>query len=982
VVDQEFFDARIARPFLVLLAFNLFGLLCAIARSFSLPTFGVPSWLSFVNWPAHLYDGNHLGTICVNAMWALFNVIILGVATAVARESQQRRRTVRVAMAVPSDLILADGSMIQGITSDLSGGGVRTLVDHAVKAQVGDPIRFVFPVLDGTATLPATIVAVEGSELRARFDQLTLQEDEALAMILYSRADAWLGWSGAREADRPLRSMAHILRLSLRGIRQVVGSNDRKRSPKSRLATSVVPLIVFALLASHTTQNVRAAEGDSLTSPAKVATQAPSRTFDNVSTLAELGAPESIELRGVDASYSLSFSAPGNQVIESATLKLRYHFSPGLLPGVSHLNVSLNGTLLTTLAVVAPANPIEQTTPLEATVNLPSNLLVRHNRLTFESIGHYTLQCEDPSNSTLWSRVDSDSTLELTGAFQPVANDLAMLPLPFYDAGVAGHPQVPIVFLAQPSPKAMQAAAIVTSWIGIQAGDRPVQFPVSITTIPSGNAIVLAESTSSIPRALASAGLSGPMVAIRDNPSDPDSKVLIVAGGNADELLTAAMALASHGETWQGSQVSVQDFTMPAPRKPDDAPRWLSTDKANAAELGRIARTSDLQGDGSAPLAVTMRVPPDLDFGESRNLALHLSYRYNAVPLGDGSTLQTYVNGAYVSSTPMPHRDKASAVMETVVPVPAEDMRPFSNAMAFKFVFNTAKNGGCGDSARQNLQGAVLKESYLDVSDAQHLAVLPNLELFANAGFPFTRQADLASTAVVLPDQPTVAELEMFLAMMGHFGAQTGYPVLRVTVTNAAGMSGDANKDYLVMGAVRDQPALQALGDLLPVGVDESGLHIRDTQSIFDRGSAWGRRGADQGEQGQLDTAGGLPDALIEGIEWPHGSNHSVVVVVVRDEETIPNFLSSFLNASQSQDIAQSVGVLHGTQFSSYRIGSDFYRVGDISWLMRVTMLFQEFPWLIAIVTVMFCFLLAVLLQAVLRRRARARLQHVEELPE
>ena len=41
---------------------------------------------------------------------------------------------------------------------------------------------------------------------------------------------------------------------------------------------------------------------------------------------------------------------------------------------------------------------------------------------------------------------------------------------------------------------------------------------------------------------------------------------------------------------------------------------------------------------------------------------------------------------------------------------------------------------------------------------------------------------------MVLPDTPTPDEIEMYLTMMGHFGAQTGFPALRVQVTNADGM--------------------------------------------------------------------------------------------------------------------------------------------------------------------------------------------------
>ena len=56
----------------------------------------------------------------------------------------------------------------------------------------------------------------------------------------------------------------------------------------------------------------------------------------------------------------------------------------------------------------------------------------------------------------------------------------------------------------------------------------------------------------------------------------------------------------------------------------------------------------------------------------------------------------------------------------------------------------------------------------------------------------------------------------------------------------------------------------------------------------------------------------GLPDALIEGIEWPSGSNRSVVIVALRDHTVVSNFLSVFLKYSQSSDISQSVSVLHG----------------------------------------------------------------------
>jgi cellulose synthase (UDP-forming) len=122
-----------------------------------------------VNWPARLYDPHHAGVVAINLVWVFFNIVILGVATAVARESHQRRETVRLSVALPSDVILPDGSMLQGVTSDLSNGGVRTSVAGKGQIKPGDPIKFVFPLLDGTATISAKVVGQDGDELRASF---------------------------------------------------------------------------------------------------------------------------------------------------------------------------------------------------------------------------------------------------------------------------------------------------------------------------------------------------------------------------------------------------------------------------------------------------------------------------------------------------------------------------------------------------------------------------------------------------------------------------------------------------------------------------------------------------------------------------------------------------------------------------------------------------------------------------------------------
>ncbi len=1026
VVNRRFFDRRLAQPFLFLIAINVLGILCAVPRWFQFPS-GESGWLLRVF--AGMYDGGHEGTIGMNVLWACFNLVILGVATSVAWESRQRRQTVRLAMTVPVDVRLANGSVIHGVTTDMSSGGLMIRMERDFIASAGEAVKLTLPVLDGSATLPARLVGISGNGLRAKFDPLTLQEEEALTLVLYCRADTWLGWGDAREPDRPLTSLRRVLYLGMRGFAQAVRGSmrSRKASAEGRLAPSIAPLLLLALLlgsnrlsaqdcplcaaheASTQTSSTAAPGGQDTANGAGslVARQPAARagsalaapgSFDHVIAFSDIGAPGTIVLRGVDAYDTVRFSLPQNQMVKSAVMHLRYHFSPGLIPSLSHLKVSLNGALVATLPVTAQPSGVvqneatggqgqtadgarkENSALLEATLTLPTEMLARSNELTFEFVGHYTLKCEDPLQSTLWSHIDSNSTLELAGTLVPLRDDLSRLPAPFYDAAVDLRPVIPIVFLSQPSPKALQAAGVIASWFGILADSRPVRFPVSIGTIPAGHAIVLVdrsggESSGALPALLGVNAGSGPSISMRTNPSDPYSKMLVLTGDSADEVLTAAYGLTLQRDLLEGDQVRVSNIKLPARREPDDAPRWLSTERIT--RIGDIPQISDLKTDGSGPIAISMRLPPDLYLERRQNLGFHLGYRYNGIPVSNDSSLQVSLNDAYIGSTPLPHMEKASAQLDTIMPVPVSDLRPFSNSMLLRFLFLPAKKGECQEAAPTSFQGSILKDSYLDLQGIPHWATLPDLEIFANAGYPFTRKADLSDTAVVMPERPSAEEIEIYLTLMGHFGAQTGYPVLHVTVTNSDGMRADGRKDYLVLGTMDDQEAIGRLNPSLPVGVDGSGLHIQDTQGFFSQlqHAWWKVRSSDRVQSGELETAGGLPDALVEGIEWPSRSSRSVVVIALRDTSVAHSFLSAFLKTSQTSDISQSVSVLHGSQFVSYRIGDDVYRVGSLSLWIQLNMLFSEYQWLMVLSTLFFCFLMAVILRSTLRKKARMRLQ-------
>jgi len=163
----------------------------------------------------------------------------------------------------------------------------------------------------------------------------------------------------------------------------------------------------------------------------------------------------------------------------------------------------------------------------------------------------------------------------------------------------------------------------------------------------------------------------------------------------------------------------------------------------------------------------------------------------------------------------------------------------------------------------------------------------------------------------------------------------------------------------------------------LPIGEEASFRGVvdllTDTAMTYDGTTGKGVEGAVPDEvEGEEHS---VHDALIEGIEWPSGSSRSVVVIALRDKEVVPNFLSVFLKTSQSSDVSQSVSVLHGSRFTSYRIGNDVYHVGTLSPWIKLNMLFERYQWLMVACILFFCFLIAVILRSILRKKARSRLQ-------
>ena len=171
-------------------------------------------------------------------------------------------------------------------------------------------------------------------------------------MMLYSRADTWLGWGKSREADRPLREYVADSAAVVPWVDADVARSEKRDEECSEGSAGSYCGSDGSVGAARGCRGAarrggKGRLGRCRATARNVARPGGAGTFDNVFTLADIG------VNGYDCAARrgcvltrFTFRCRSNELVKTATMKLRYHFSPGLLPAMSHLKVSLNGRCL------------------------------------------------------------------------------------------------------------------------------------------------------------------------------------------------------------------------------------------------------------------------------------------------------------------------------------------------------------------------------------------------------------------------------------------------------------------------------------------------------------------------------------------------------------------------------------------------------------------------------------------------------------
>ncbi|MEN4564909.1 cellulose biosynthesis cyclic di-GMP-binding regulatory protein BcsB [Pantoea agglomerans] len=699
--------------------------------------------------------------------------------------------------------------------------------------------------------------------------------------------------------------------------------------------------------------------------------------------------PGSMTLRGTRTTGQIEFGVRSDEVVTRALLNLSFRPSPALLPTLSQLKIYLNDELVGLITLT----PEQLGKEIQTQLSIDPRYIADFNRVRFELVGHYANVCENPANSAIWLDIGKQSGIDLTLQKLPLKNDLSHFPEPFFDSRDTRPLTLPMVFSAQPDVTQQRAAAILASWFGSKTGWRGQRFPVLYNQLPQQQHAVVFATNEARPDFLKDLPpVTKPTVEIVSQPDNPYEKMLLILGRNDEDLLTAVQGIAQGELLLRGDISTIDSVKLLSPRQAYDAPNWVRTDRRTTfAELTQYE--NQLQSDGVQPnpVSLTLNLPPDLFLVRARGIDMDLSYRYTAPFQSDGSRLAVNLNNQFIQDYPLPPKNTTGQqllhipLIQGMLDKSHELLIPalrlgVVNQLRFDFDYANITISGNADGRCETVTPithhvVVDDNSSIDFSGYRHYIEMPSLRAWANAGFPFSRYADLAQTLVLMPPKPDAEQVSTLLNTLGNMGAQTGYPALRVQLTDDWATAKKQDVDLLMIGVIP-----QDLQDdqRIPALVDATASWLKEpVRQITPEVNPQSQR--EQAAESTTTISSRGPLATVIGFQSPFYDQRSVVALLADGAPRSWQLLNEAMGDSGKRGtMSGSTVVIRESGVNSLRVGESYY-VGHLPWWERLWSLLSVHPFWLALCALFVVVLFALMTWRLMRIITRRRLLDEDE---
>lgn len=706
-------------------------------------------------------------------------------------------------------------------------------------------------------------------------------------------------------------------------------------------------------------------------------------------SVAQMGQKQGITLTGGQLQSGIVFTLPTDEVVTNARLNLSLKVSQALAARNTSLQLMLNGQPLGTLPLSASDRASE-----DYQLDIPAAMVVSSNNLSFKINDADRLLCERDSAQQYQVTILPKTSLALEGQQLNIGTSLRNFPRPFIDPLRMSPATVAMVFGDNVSPGEVSAAAILASWMGIQADYRGISFPVLRGQLPEKNGVVFGHPGEKI-GSLTLPESAGPSLQIVDNPDNPVYKLLLVVGKDDDQLRQASWRLLQPLNL-DDAALNVANQTMPL-SKPYDAPRWINTDRpVRLSELLRKDQSLTTTGIWHDALRVNFRAAPDLFLWDGDTIPVQLNYRFPSESWidEDNSLLNVTLNGTFLRNLTVNkvglleniwHRLGGDARQEKYTLKLDPYLIYGDNQMQLYFNIKPKASAPCSVLTNNNIKSRIEDDSFIDLSHTRHFTLLPNLSYFVGASFPFSRLADYSQTVLMLPEQPSNAEISTLLDMAGRSGNATGVALSHNSVMFGIPASGLLrerleNSDVLSVSTLAQTHFNREMLAASPYKVNNRTLGVKVPNTLDNlRGwltGDWYRQtlDADRYFSSNEDWRGFV------SYRSPWNSSRLVVMTVATDDNQLSRLHGDMTSARINAGIRGDTAIITDENgIRSFRVGAMFPS-GQMPWYRMVVWYANQHAVLLALLA-LFCSTVVGLSVYVLLKRHSWRRLHPKSDP-
>lgn len=507
---------------------------------------------------------------------------------------------------------------------------------------------------------------------------------------------------------------------------------------------------------------------------------------------------KTIMLRNDRSIYTVFLPVPNRYKVLRCRLFLDYTNSISLLPHRSQLAVAVNERILKQMRL-EPSFPTNQ-----VIVDIPPEILnYGFNPLQFIAAHRSTEKCQDPNSPELYTQINpATSYLEAEMLPQPVPARLSAIreivdeklwyPYPF-------HICIPAAGSREDS--FLTWGSILSQGVGLALGVQPFRVSHSETLRPGMDNIVAGVKTSlsGFLTTTEIGMINGSFIGVKPMKDDPRHYMLVVSGNTDDEVAQAALALGMVNYPLPDSQYAQVDrLAFP------DKPMWVRNaplELPGSYSLRRLGyRTKTIRGFNTGSFDIPIYMPGNLAPYDASNVELRLNFVYGAASRED-STLNFFVNQTFQQALRLKNLDGATH-MNMKFLLPTRAFQPGRNILSVNPIMVPYITGECELDQTENLLFTLYDDSTLVMPRLALGALLPNLSLLSQTGFPYTNSPD-GSDASVFVTSREIDTINSAWTLLGKIAQISGTLMHRAEVTFRPTRS---SRNLLVVGPVDQIP--------------------------------------------------------------------------------------------------------------------------------------------------------------------------------